>query len=471
MLCAAAAITSSAQSFKTLFSFDGSAGDVPLAGLVQAANGRPYGTTYGGGGGDCSNGCGTVFTILRGGALRSLHTFGGNGDGAYPYSGLIEDMEGNLYGTTSGGGLSGVNGVCAPYGCGTVFKISPSGTLATLHSFDGADGSFPYGTLVQAIDGKLYGTTGGGGSSDGYGYGTVFEITQGGTLTTLHTFCSESNCADGTEPYAGLVQGTDGNFYGTTSTTVFKITPAGTLTTLYTFCSQTGCTDGSEPFAGLIEAADGNLYGTTYYGGTHNTCNEGCGTVFKITPGGRLTTLHSFDSADGAYPYAALIQATDRNLYGTTSGGGANGLGSGTVFEITPAGTLTTLYNFCSQGNCTDGAKPDGALDQDTNGNFYGTTGLGGADDLGTVFSLSMDLNPFVKTEPTAAGVGKPVNILGNSLMGATSVAFNGTAATFTVVSSSLIRATVPAGATSGTVQVVTPGGTLSSNVPFRVIE
>ena len=202
-------------------------------------------------------------------------------------------------------------------------------------------------------------------------------------------------------------------------------------------------------------------------GGAH-----GHGTVFRITPSGTLTTLYSFCSqsacTDGATPYAGLIQATDGNLYGTTAGGGARN-NDGTVFKITPTGTLTTLHRFCFQSGCADGAGPLSGLIQATDGNLYGTTDAGGVDGFGTVFRLNVDLGPFVETLPASGKVGAAVKILGTNLTGATSVSFNGTGAAFEVVSASEISTTVPTGATTGTVQVVTPDGTLSSNVPFRV--
>jgi len=342
--------------------------------------------------------------------------------------------------------------------CATTAITLQAQTFTTLHSFDLTDGGNTYAGLVQATDGNLYGTTVGGGAK---GDGTVFKITPSGTLMTLYSFCSKSGCTDGYFP-AGLVQATNGNFYGTTAGghgTVFKVTPSGTLTTLHSFNG----TDGSSPRAGLVQATDGNFYGTTYSGGAKNI-----GTVFKITPSGTLTTLHSFDLTDGESPVAALIQSTDGNLYGTTPPGGAHG--DGTVFKITTSGTLTTLYSFCSKLGCTDGANPEAALVQDTNGTFYGTTRSGGAHAYGTVFSLSAGLGPFVETQPTSGKVGAAVKILGTNLTGATSVTFNGTAAVFTVVSSSEIMTIVPAGATTGKVKVVTPHGTLSSNVPFRVL-
>jgi uncharacterized repeat protein (TIGR03803 family) len=290
-------------------------------------------------------------------------------------------------------------------------------------------------------------------------------------LTTLYSFCSQSGCTDGAYPYEALAEGTDGSFYGTTTLggangdgTVFKITPAGALTTLHSFDG----TDGTHPTAGLVEGTNGNFYGTTC--GSGPACNgfsAGNGTVFEITPSGTLRTLHSFDGTDGANPFGGLVEGTDGNFYGTTTLGGANG--EGTVFKITPGDTLTTLYNFCAQGGCADGYYPYGALLQGTDGVFYGTTEEGGADGDGTVFSLSVGLGPFVETLPTSGKVGAKVIILGNNLTGTTSVTFNGTAASFTVVKSTEITATVPTGATTGKVKVTTPEKTLKSNVAFRV--
>jgi uncharacterized repeat protein (TIGR03803 family) len=324
---------------------------------------------------------------------------------------------------------------------------------------------------VQAANGDFYGTTYLGGSKN---EGTVFKITPTGTFTTLHSFCSQTGCADGENPFAVLVLGTDGNLYGTTLGggggkgfgTVFKITPSGTLTTLHSFCTQSSCADGKFPQTGLVQASNGNLYGTTISGGAY-----GDGTIFGITPSGKVTTLYNVCSQsgcpDGNYLYANLIQASDGNLYGIMDVGGTNG--SGTIFKITLSGTLTTLYNFCSQSGCPDGQYPAAGLVQDTDGNLYGTTADGGANGDGTVYSLSIGLAPFVETLPTSGKVGAAVKILGTNLTGATSVSFNGKAAAFTVVSSSEIAATVPTGATAGDVQVVTSSGTFVSNVSFRV--
>jgi uncharacterized repeat protein (TIGR03803 family) len=484
ILCVAAPITLSAQTFTTLFNFDGADGSEPEASLVQAADGNLYGTTVKGGTGAYYV-YGTVFKVTSS-ALTTLYTFGeayngpGYLNGSEPFAGLVQGTDGNFYGTTYLGGTN-----CATIGCGTVFKIDSSGTLTTLHSFDGTDGWKPIAGVMQAADGNFYGTTTDGGIYSG---GTVFKMTPSGTLTTLYNFCSQSNCTDGQAPEGALVQAANGDLYGTTTYggtndtcykvigepgtcgTVFKLTLSGTLTTLHSFDH----TEGFFPTAALVQAPNGYFYGTTAWGGA-NCATNGCGTVFQITPGGTLTTLHSFDGTDGETPYAGLIQATDGDFYGTTPFGGDSPCagGCGTVFKITRSGTLTTLHSFCFQGECTDGVWPYGGLVQATNGDFYGTTAQLESvsyHTAGTVFSLSVGLRPFVKTQPAAGKVGTAVSILGTDLTGATSVTFNGTAASFEVVSSTEITTTVPAGATGGKVEVVIPGGTLLSNVPFIVL-
>jgi uncharacterized repeat protein (TIGR03803 family) len=216
----------------------------------------------------------------------------------------------------------------------------------------------------------------------------------------------------------------------------------------------------------VIQASDGSLYGTTFAGGAY-----GYGTVFQITPDGTLTALYSFCSLDGCVdgtnPYAALVQATDGNLYGTTARNGVNGYG--TVFQITTGGAQNTLYSFCAERFCSDGASPFAGLVQNTNGSFYGTTLNGGYRSVGTVFALNLGLGTFVETQPTSGKVGTTVKILGTNLKDASAVTFNGTAASFKTASGSLIVTTVPAGAATGTVQVATPDGTLSSNQAFTV--
>ncbi len=379
LLVAAAGRPVRAQTFTTLLIFDGTDGGYPYYGtLIQGTDGNIYGTTSGGG----AHNDGTVFKITASGTLTTLYSFCSQSncaDGFWPYAGLVQATNGNFYGTTISGGVNGQ---------GTVFEITPAGVLTTLYSFcsqtNCTDGENPYAGLIQATNGNLYGTTAEGGA---YGnYGTVFQITTAGQLTTLYSFCSKYPCDDGESPYGGLVQATNGNFYGTTdsggadgSGTVYEITPAGVFTTLYSF---TGGADGSSPYGEtLVQADNGNFYGTTYVRGA-----KGGGTVFEITPGGQLTTLYTFcsqtDCTDGRSPQSGLVLATDGNFYGTTTGGGANGYGS--VFEITPAGELTTLHSF----DWTDGEDPRGGLMQASNGIFYGTT-TESETGYGTVFSLT----------------------------------------------------------------------------------
>lgn len=358
--------------------------------------------------------------------FTTLFTFNTT-DGISPYAPLIQGPDGNFYGTTQSGGTN-----CPQYtfpGCGTVFKITPAGKLTSLYSFCAKtscpDGAYPDAGMLLANNGNLYGTTASGGNvvnpdCFNQGCGTIFEITPAGKLITLYTFCSQTNCADGAFPYAGLMQGTDGSFYGTTSSggvgsncifagvcgTIFRITPAGELTTLYNFCSQTNCTDGSNPAAGLIQAADGDFYGTTQLGGVNCATSSGCGTIFKISPAGKLTTLYSFCSqggcGDGISPQATLIQAADGDFYGSTSDGGLYDcegddelVGCGTIFKISAAGAFTVLQRFYG----ANGYTPSGLI-QATDLNFYGTTLLGGTSSLcgypfdtgcGTVFKITPD--------------------------------------------------------------------------------
>jgi uncharacterized repeat protein (TIGR03803 family) len=459
--------------------FDYTDGYLAMAGVVQGTDGKLYGTTFGGGCGQQGQGegCGTAFKITTGGNLKRLYVFcsqGGNQctDGLGPADGLVQGTDEKFYGTTVYGGTGYGNN-----NNGTVFNITASGKLTTLYSFcsesNCTDGANPQAGLVQDGDGSFYGTTLRGGTKN---YGTVFKITPRGKLTTLYSFCSQGGqCPDGAGPEAGLVLGADGKFYGTTydggaknGGTVFSITANGGLTSIYSFCAEPNCADGDEPQAALVQGTDGNFYGTN---------ND---SVFSITASGKLTTLYSFCSlpgcADGSSPVAGLVHGTDGNFYGTTEYGGITAgncnIGCGTIFQITPRGVLTTLYDFCSQGGnqYTDGVEPLAGLVQDTNGTFYGTTPAGGTDYLGVVFSLSMGLGPFIETRPTSGAVGTAVTILGTGLTNVTNVRFNGIESKFTIVSGSEITTSVPTGATTGPVRVIIPTGKLQSNVPFRVM-
>jgi uncharacterized repeat protein (TIGR03803 family) len=455
-----------AQTLTTLYSFCAECGEdgvsVPNVDLVQAIDGDLYGTTFDGG----TFAEGTIVRITTGGTATIQYSLGGATQhgftpGSHPLTGLAQADNGLLYGTTADGGTRD--------SYGTSFVVSPNGTtFNTLNYFKGTGyGIGPSSALMQASNGNLYGTR----YDIVTGAGTLISITPSGELSLFYSFCAQSGCADGSNPYGGLVQGSNGNLYGTTEQgganqagTVFEITAAGALTTLYSFCSKRGCIDGDAPSTGLVQSTDGDFYGTTSGAGV------GGGTIFKMTPSGELTTLHTFCAQrgcpDGSGPVTSLILAPDGNLFGITAYGGA--YQKGTAFEITPSGVLTTLYSFCSQADCADGELPTGLM-LDTDGNLYGTTEAGGASLYGTFYRLSVGLSPFVSLLPRFASAGTNITILGTNLTGATAVTFNGTPASFNVVSAAAIEATVPAGATSGIVQVTTPNGVLSSNGKFHV--
>ena len=467
------AIPAQAQTFTSLHTFGGIYGTPPdgsyPTGLVQGTNGYLYGTTAFGGNQSPVASNGTVFKISTTGTetiLDNFYTEGLTGN----WAALALATNGDFYGT--------VNSPAVGY------RVTPSGAFNTYSLCTVTNcGNNPNAAMVQASNGDLYGTTQGDGA---YGQGTIFKLTLAGELTTLHNFCAtqngEGDCLDGTGPYTTLVQGANADLYGATqsggstqSGTIFRITMAGEFTTLHTFCLTSGCPDGEYPKAALVQGADGNFYGVTSSGGTA----YGGGTFFNMTPSGALTTLYSFcllndDCTDGNHPLALML-ATDGNFYGLTGNGGASDYG--TVFQFTPSGSLTTEHTFVGTDGWVNNNSYNGPmLIQDTNGTFYGVTEQGGANYTtcstcsGTVFSLSMGLGPFVKTLPTSGEVGSTVKILGNGLTGATSVTFNGVAATFTVASSTEITTTVPTGATTGVVRVATSRGTtLTSNLRFTV--
>jgi len=366
-----------AQTHLDLFhTFTGGATDgaMPNAQLVRAADGDLYGTTSNGG----SDDRGTVFRVTTTGNLTLLHAFSGGVDGDNPYAPVMQASDGNFYGTTVKGGTSGM---------GTVFRMTPSGAITILHAFSGypSEGASPYAPLVQASDGRLYGTTYKGGSSN---YGTVFRInTDGSGFTTLWSMRG-ATANEGANIYAGLTPATDGNLYGVTYAggvpagygTIFRITTSGALTTLYVF---TGGTDGANPIASMQQASDGYLYGTTHLGGSSNL-----GVIFRMNLSGAGVILHQFSGTDGAWPDASLFQGGDGNFYGATKIGGDTYTPSytafGTVFKMTPSGALTVLHSFTAG---RDGANPS-SLYRSTDGMLYGTTQSGGTSYDGVVFRL-----------------------------------------------------------------------------------
>jgi uncharacterized repeat protein (TIGR03803 family) len=429
LLVAAATTVAIAQTYTDLYNFRAHIGKSPLGILAQGRDGNLYGTTFMGGP-DCwplESGCGEVFKITPSGKLKVLYNFGA--DNPWPIGGLTLGKDGNFYGVTDYGGLSG-----------TIFKTTSTGSLTTL--YNGFGGSSPWAPPIQGADGNFYGTTAGG---------EVYKITSSGDYTSLGAYAPS---------YAPLFQATDGNFYGTIAWggkggSVFKMTPKGILTTVYNFDAK----HGSDSEAPVIQASDGNLYGTTRSGGSN-----GGGVAFKLTLRGAITVLHNFGAGDdGSEPfYAGLVQATDGNFYGVTFKGGT--MGYGVIFQITPAGTYSILYNF----DGANGGAPNSTPMQHTNGKIYGTANMG-AYNQGAVYSFDIGLAPFVKTLPMSGKVGKTVGILGEGLTGTSNVSFNGIPAVFKVWSDTYLRTTVPDGATSGFVTVTTPGGTLTSNKQFTV--
>lgn len=448
-----------AQQFSVLYDFGAGGDQDPIQpsypGIIaQGHDGNLYSTTP-----NTVNGeAGAVFVITPTGDLDVLYDLNYS-LGAAPYSGLTLGTDGNFYGTGSTGGQ---------HDDGVVLQLAPY-SLNALWSFTGAnDEGQPYAPPIQALDGNFYGTTTGTYSGNGQTYGTVYRLNVPviSTMAVLYQFDKQH----GALPYAPLVQGTDGTFYGVTSAggdlnlgIVFSITPHAKFQVLYNFDGV----HGSQPYGPLIEGSDGNFYGTTFAGGSDNS-----GVIFRITPGGAFKVMHAFSgSAGGYYPVGGLVLANDGNFYGTTRSGGSTD--AGTIFRMTPQGKYTVLYEFHGY----DGKYPLVTLTQHTNGLFYGDTQEGGAisdychQNCGVFYSLDMGLSPFVSLVPAAAKVEKTVGILGQGFQGTTSVTFNGRSASFDVVSDTFITATVPRRAKTGFVKVSTPGGTLKSNQKFRVIK
>jgi uncharacterized repeat protein (TIGR03803 family) len=454
-LCALAvtmSISASAQTYKELVSFNGNSAAGPETPLTQGIDGSLYGTTIYGGTGTCTGtgiGCGVIFKLTPDNQFKILYNFQQTSGSINPINDLLLGYDGNFYGTTY-------------Y---SIYKVTPEGDFTVLHTFSpGGDGAYDLaGGLIQAVAGDFYGTTRSGGAPSNscpYGCGTVYKMTPQGVVTTIYSFCPQNYCPDGEYPFGNLAQGPDGSFYGVTyagglykSGTVFKITPNGHLTLLYTFDS-----DAPQALGGMILASDGNFYGATggglyrmtpqgvytplvnpgsvpltpvqgndgnFYGITEEGGNPREGNIFEMPlDGSTYSDLYTFTGypSDGSYPYNGLVQRTNGQFYGVTFTGGSSP---------------------CNYGN---------------------------APGCGTIFSLDMGLAPFVAFVRGAGRVGQNFGLLGQGFTGTTSVSLSGTPATFTVKSDTLIEATVPTGATTGYVTVTTPGGTLTSNSKFYLI-
>jgi uncharacterized repeat protein (TIGR03803 family) len=438
--------------FTTLHTFSSdSDGDAPYAALLQGVDGNLYGVNTTGGRSDN----GTIFRIQpSGNGYTVLNTFTQSNQGNTPEGGLVQASDSNFYGATSLGGANNL---------GTLYQVIPAtGKLNTLFAFASGDpGSNPVGALIQGIDGYLYGTTEYGGE---FGYGTVFRTDISTSATG--TLAEIDGGTAGINPESDLIQARDGNFYGTTSSggaenlgTFFRVTPGGAFTTLYTF---QGSTDGGNPLRGVVQGSDGLFYGIADQGGA-----GGAGVIFQLTVSGNAATLnplYAFQplSGDGTDPIGKLIQASDGNFYGTTSTGGASS--DGTIFRVNVAGNFTTLYNFSDDG---DGGDPIAGLTQGSNGKLYGTT-AGEADSSGTIFVVDLSLSAPVPQAnlftPASAIAGTTINIQGAHFVGTTAVSFeaaNGqtvAAKSFSVASGTFLSAVVPTGAVTGNISVTANG-------------
>jgi uncharacterized repeat protein (TIGR03803 family) len=408
--------------------------------MAQGEDGNIYGATTSGG----VNFYGNIFKMTPSGTLTNLHNFDLT-HGGYPQGGLSMGTDGNFYGTTYQGGTGHA---------GTVFKITPDGTFTELYDFtNGTDGAYPKVPPAQAQDGNLYGTTGNGTVA------VIYKITPTGTFSVMTNLASQS--------YSPLLLGLDGNLYGTTllggtfnAGTVFQFSPASkVLKTMFNFHTE------SSPHGPLMQGADGALYGTTAAGGTGSG-----GVVFRLTGAGAYTVLFNFStssSANGATSYSGLVQGSDKFLYGVTSAGGANGLG--TLFKISTTGTgFAVLHSYATATGDTPASTPL----LHTNGTIYGMTSHGGSHvPYGTFYSLNNALKPFVTPVVFHAGrVGNVVGLLGQGFNTATSVLFGTGAATFTIVNDTFLTTKIANGATSGIVTVKEPGGNLPTLQNFKVV-
>ncbi len=463
----ALAVCAQAQTLSYVANFDYKNGQASTqASVIQATDGNFYGAAGGGG----LHRQGVIFKATLSGELSAIYSFCSQlncADGTFPVTSPVLGSDGNLYGVTEAGGSAAVNSG----GSGTVYRMTLDGKITTLHKFCTAapcsDGVTPAG-LVLAGDGNFYGVAEGGGA---FNRGTIFSISPSGSFKVLHSFCAQANCVDGAGGLYPPIQGIDGNFYGTAgggsngSGIIYKLTPDGAYTVLHSFCALANCGDGAGPNV-IVQDVEGNFFGATQQDLAHGNY----GTVFELTSTNQFIVLKSFNVEFGGV-VAGLTMANDGNLYGTTLGPNSGG----NIYEITQAGKLTFPHIF-GQGCHFGGYDPWGALFQGTNGNLYGITLYGNGtgecsngSGWGTIYSLSNGLSPLVETVPVAGKAGKSVLILGNGLTGTTSVTFNGVPAAFTVKSDTYIQATVPAGATTGKVSVVTPSGTLNSNPAFSV--
>ena len=436
-----------AQTYTQLYNFncakDGCNPGLPAL-FAQGEDGSLYGTLPSGG----THGDGTVAGYALSGAFSTVYNFGGV-DGFVPQSGLILGFDGNFYGTTTNGGTPGK---------GTAFKVS-GGVVTVLHEFtNGTDGGYPWVPPIQAPDGNIYGIT-----YNGTTPGILYRITPSGVFSVITSVPSET--------VAPLILGADGKLYGTTPNggtynagTVFQLT-LGTKPKLKIIHSFNSSVEGANPAGPVMQGIDGRLYGTTRWGGS-----VGRGTAYSMsTAGGTVKLLHNFQgTTDGTNPSAGFVQGSDKYLYSVAASGGANSYG--TLFKLNTTGTtFAVLHNF----DKTTGAYPSATPTLHTNGKIYGVTTTGGTQysAYGVIYGFDNGLKPFASLVVLWSGkVGMQVGILGQGFSTATGVKFGTGAGTFNVISDTYMIAKVAAGATTGNVTVLEPGGNLVTPQVFKVI-
>ena len=456
-LFAAVPIGAQAQTVSAIYDFIGSSSSQNPQGVIaQGRDGDYYGMTSG-------PEPGTIYKVSGSGTFTLLHSMVYS-DGQ-TCNGFVLGTDGNFYGTCFNGGNNANS-------TGTFFQLTPAGTLTVLHNFDGVfsgttDGCYPDGVPVQASDGNFYGTARGCGANIG---GMAYKITTAGAFTAIHAF--NGGATDAQAPQGALIQGSDGNLWGTSyqggtteSGAVFKMTTAGKVTVVHLFEACGLGTTGCNPSAGLVQGTDGNYYGTALSGGTNNQ-----GVVFKVTPGGAYTVLHNFSETvdNGGYPELPLTLGTDGNFYGIASGCFGGGCSNADIFKITSKGVFTDLYNFPNLGG-NNNSIPETPLLLGTDGTFYSTT-YEGTDDAGSVFTLVDGQKAFASLVVTSGTVGSQIGILGQGFSSSSVVKFNGVAATkVTLTGTTFLTATVPAGASNGFVTITTGATTLTSRQTFIV--
>lgn len=443
------AIPAQAQTYSVVIDFFGLPPALPAVGpaAAQGRDGSYYGTSVEGG----TNGLGTIFKITASGTVTTLYSFDGS-VGEYPFGGLTLGTDGNFYGTTNRGGSAGF---------GSIYKVTPAGVVTSLHTFTNTgDGTNPSAAPVLGNDGNFYGTTSGVDVSVTEANSTIYKVTPEGVFTVLHTL---NPATDGSS--AGpLTLGIDGNFYGGTAGgganswgTLFKVTASGAFTLLHTF---TNLADGRQG-ATLAQASNGTFYGAAYLGGAN-----GAGVVFKMTPTGTFTKLHDLNgTTDGTAVTGNMTLGTDGNFYNVALSNGANS--GGTLFKVSSAGVFSKVLDF---GGSNEGVSPATGLLQATSGLFFGSTENGGTGNAAVFYSLNQSLAPFASLVSAAGREGAKIGILGQGFSASSVVKFGGVQATaVTRTGTTFLTATVPSAALTGSVTVVTGRTTLTSSQTFKV--